>query len=252
MDLFDNNKETEKGKNSTHEQLSLDFGLAPEAAPNEEKDISSAAPEKKQEKQKVEKEEKKKSKKKYFEGGFRDGGLAAEGSFGKYLQNMRVKNDCSIAQVEQITRIRSRYIELLEMENLRSELPSVYVLAYTRKLCACYKVPADKTKSIINELKNELDSSIPAELAENINFDYEIGEENQKKLRHFAWLLLGAVIFFAALLGVAVFMLSGPSKPTTASQLNPIAAAEKFDQEKLRVLQAPIIIEATELPAKTD
>jgi len=75
--------------------------------------------------------------------------------------------------------------ELLEMEKLRFELPSVYVLAYVRKLCVCYKVPESEIAGIINELKDTLESSLPADFIENINIDYEIDEDNQKKIRHF-------------------------------------------------------------------
>lgn len=252
MDLFNNKKETEKEE--VHEQLSLDFDPAPDDTSNTDREefASSDIPVKK-EKKKKEKREKKKSKKKHSTGDFEEECLPlGVGSFGKYLQDMRVKNDYSIAQVEQLTRIRGRYIELLEMEQLRLELPSVYVLAYARKLCSCYNVPVNEIASIIDELKGKLDSSFSPDLIEHINIDYEIDEDNQKKIRHFAWLLLGGLIFFAALVLIAVFMLSTPSKPTTVSLSTPTATAEKFDQEKLRVLQAPIIIEASELPAKTN
>jgi len=246
MDLFKKNKETEKEESYIHEQLSLDFELAPEDASNTDTEefAGSDIPVKK---------EKKKSKKKHSTGDFREECLPlGVGSLGKYLQDMRVRNDYSIAQVEQLTRIKGRYIELLEMEQLRLELPSVYVLAYARKLCTCYKVPVNEIASIIDELKGKLDSPFSPELIEHINIDYEIDEDNQRKIRHFAWLLLGGMIFFAVLVWIAVFMLSAPAKPTTASQSIPTVTAEKFDQEKLRVLQAPIIIEATELPAKTN
>jgi Helix-turn-helix domain len=249
MDLFDSKKETEKEEDYIHEQLSLDFDMAPDNTSNTDKEelASSDIPVKKDKKKK----EKKKSKEKHSASDFEEECLPlGVGSFGKYLQDMRVKNDYSIAQVEQLTRIKGRYIELLEMEQLRLELPSVYVLAYARKLCSCYKVPVNEIASIADELKGKLDSSFSPGLIEHINIDYEIDEDNQKKIRHFAWLLFGGLIFFVALVWLAIFMLSAPSQSTTASQSIPTATAEKFDPEKLRVLQAPIIIEATELPAK--
>jgi transcriptional regulator with XRE-family HTH domain len=251
MDLFDNKKETEKEESDIHEQLSLDFDLTPEGTSNtareEPASTDISAPKEKKEKKKP------KKKKKHPVGGFEENSLPlGVGSFGKYLQDMRVRSGYSIAQVEQLTRIKARYIELLEMEKLRLELPSVYVLAYARKLCLCYKVPVNEIASIIDELKGKLDSSFSHELIEHINIDYEIDEDNQKKIRHFAWLLLGGLLFFVALVWIAIFMLSAPSKPTAVGQSTSTAAAEKFDQKKLRVLQTPIIIEATELPAKTN
>ena len=249
MDLFDNKKETEKEEDYIHEQLSLDFDLASEDASNTGKEeLASSDIAVKKEK---EKREKKKSKIKHSTGDFQEECLPlGVGSFGKFLQDMRVRNDYSIAQVEQLTRIKVRYIELLEMEKLRLELPSVYVLAYARKLCSCYKVPVNEIASIIDELKGKLDSSFSPGLIEHINIDYEIDEDNQRKIRHFAWFLLGGLVFFVALVWIAIFMLSAPSKSTTVSQSIPTAVAEKFDSEKLRVLQAPVIIEATELPVK--
>lgn len=242
MDLFDKDKEIKEENDHIHEQLSLDFEISAETAlkPVKEDETVKA------------KEPGKKKKKKKSPGDFEDGHLAlGVGSFGKFLQDMRFKNDYSIAQVEQTTKIKAEYIELLEMEKLHLELPSVYILAYARKLCTCYKVPEHEIVAIVNELRSKLDSSFAPDLIENINIDYEVDEDNQKKIRHFAWLLLGALIFFIALVGIAVFMLSAPSKPKTVNDLIP-AAADKFDQEKLKTIQMPILIEATELPAKTN
>ena len=239
MDLFESNKES--AEKNIHEQLSLDLDLTPEDTP-------SIGKEKKKQKKKNPKKKKKHSKSDFQEECLPLG----VGSFGKYLQDMRVKNNYSIAQVEQLTRIKGRYVELLEMEKLRFELPSVYVLAYARKLCLCYKVPVNEITSILDELKDKLDSSFSHELIEHINIDYEIDEDNQKKMRHFAWLLLGGLIFFVALVGVAIFMLSSPAKTPSINRSTSTAVVEKFDRKKLRVLQAPIIIEASELPAETN
>lgn len=252
MDLFDNNKEAKEENGYIHEQLSLDFDTAAEvAAGKTEVPEADVIVEKKEENKKKKKAKKIKKKKKKSAGDLQDGHLGlGVGSFGKYLQDMRVKNNYSIAQVEQITKIKTEYIELLEMEKLRLELPSVYVLAYARKLCSCYSVPENEIIGIINELKAKLDSSMPSDFIENINIDYEADEDNQKKVRHFAWVLLGALVFFITLVGLAVFMLSAPSKPKNVTA--PIEGVQKFDQGKLKDLQVPVIIEATELPAKTD
>jgi len=246
MDLFDKKTEGKEEDAYIHEQLSLDFDASSKPVPSaEKKDISEA--DNSEKKLKVNKPRKKKKKKASKD--LQDGHLAlGVGSFGKFLQDMRFRNDYSISQVEQLTKIKAEYIELLEMEKLRFELPSVYILAYARKLCSCYNVPEHEISAIANELKEKLDDSLPDDLIENINIDYEIDEESQKKIRHFAWLLLGALIFFVALVGLAVFILSGPSKPKKV--IHPVAQVENFDNEKLKVLQSPVIIEATELPAK--
>ncbi|MBU8902207.1 MAG: helix-turn-helix domain-containing protein [Victivallales bacterium] len=243
MDLFDKDKEAKEENDYIHEQLSLDLDISSDGALKPVKEDKVA---------KTEEARKKSKKKKKSSGDFEDGHLAlGVGSFGKFLQDMRFKNDYSIAQVEQTTKIKAEYIELLEAEKLRLELPSVYILAYARKLCSCYKVPEHEIAAIINELKTKLDSSFSPDLIENINIDHEVDEDNQKKIRHFAWLLLGALVFSIALVGLAVFMLSAPSKAKTINDLTP-TAAEKFDRERLKTIQAPIIIEATELPATTN
>ena len=252
MDLFNKNKDAKKEDGHIHEQLPLDFDSAVDnSASNEKVSTPDAHGESKEEKTRKEKQEKKKREKKKHSAVDGHLGLGV-GSLGKYLQDMRVKNDYSISQVEQMTKIKAEYIELLEMEKLRLELPSVYVLAYVHKLCACYKVHESEIAGIINELKDNLDSSLPVDFIENINIDYEIDEDNQKKIRHFAWLLLGWIIVFIALVGIAVFMLSSPAKPKAPKYLSPAVTVEKFDQEKFKVLQTPIIIEATELPEKTN
>lgn len=257
MDLFDRDKDNKKEDGYIHEQLSLDFDTAveisaprvqvPETKPEPETHIETRAERRRREK--FEKKNRKNKKQHPVDGHL---GIGV-GSLGKFLQDMRVKNDYSISQVEQLTRIKTKYIELLEMEKLRFELPSVYVLAYVRKLCTCYKVPETEIAGIINELKATLESSLPADFIENINIDYEADEENQKKIRHFAWFLFGAIIVFIALVGIAVFILSSPAKPKVPKYPNSAAdAAEKFNQEKLKGLQSPVILEATELPAKSD
>lgn len=258
MDLFDNKQETKEEDGYIHEQLSLDFDINAEAESDAGKadvlpvfDVVEKQQDEKEKKKKEKKVKKLDKKKKKSASDFQDGHLGlGVGSFGKYLQDMRVKNNYSISQVEQATKIKAEYIELLEMEKLRLELPAVYVLAYARKLCSYYEVPEREVVGIVNELKTKLDSSMPADFIANINVDYEVDEENQKKIRHFAWLLLGALIFFVILVGIAVFMLSAPSKPVIVNP--PAGEVEKFDQAKLKVLQAPVIIEATELPAKTE
>jgi len=250
MDLLNKNKEAPKEEAYIHEQLSLDFDLSAEEAANTDKENAPVLDEAvKKAVKKIQKPKKAKSKK---SSGLQDGHLSlGVGSFGKFLQDMRFKNDYTISQVEQITKIKSEYIELLEMEKLRLELPSVYILAYARTLCSCYKVPEHQIVDIVNELRGKIDSSMPIALIENINIDHEVDEDSQKKIRHFAWLLLGALVFFAALVGIAVFMLTAPSK-TKISTMTQSGVVEKFDKEKLKIIQAPIIIEATELPAKTN
>ncbi len=250
MDLFDKGKENKEEDKYIHEQLSLfDTAIeikAPQVqAPEPEPHVETRAERKRREKQ----EKKNKKKKKTLVDGHLGLGV---GSLGKFLQDMRVKNDYSISQVEQMTKIKAGYIELIELEKLRFELPSVYILAYVRKLCVCYKVPESEISGIINELKNTLDSSLPADFIENINIDYEIDEDNQKKIRHFAWFLLGGIIVFILLVGIAAFILSAPTKPEIPKRPNQMGVVEKFHQEKLKVLQDPVILEATELPEKNE
>ena len=258
MDLFDKDKKNQKEDGYIHEQLTL-FDTVVEIPPPQIKvpepdvHVETKAEKKKREKQEKKNRKKKREKQEKKSHHLMDGRLGlGVGSLGKFLQDMRVKNDYSITQVEQLTKIKAEYIELIEMEKLRFELPTVYVLAYVRKLCSCYKVPESEIIGIITELKEILDSSLPADFIENINIDYELDEDNQKKIRHFAWLLLGGIAAFIVLLGIAVFILSSPAKPKAPKYPSQIGTVEKFDQEKLKVLQAPVILEATELPEKTN
>ena len=278
MDLFENKKNEEK---INGEQLSLNFDAAPGTQPEEKNETQETikqapespavppTPENNEEKNdtvaKPEKEahpdtspeikpEKKKTRKSKL---VTDKSAVQPGTFGKALQDMRVKNGFGVSQVAQLTRIKEKYIELLEIEKLRTELPSVYVLAYARKLCACYKASNAQTEAILSDLKSSLDNSFSSEIIGNIHLDYEVDEENQKKFRHLVWLMLGAVIVFIILVGIAVFMLkSSPEtvkpKPISGQLPQNSRAMEKFEEEKLKELQTPVIIEASELPAKND
>jgi transcriptional regulator with XRE-family HTH domain len=285
MDLFEKNKATEPQKDEgyIHEQLSLDLDLTSEAPAAENKSETDVAvsetpeepgksafvpeveaeskseksePVKKEKENKIPEKEtvKKKDRKKKKRGiepeeAFLNIGV---GSFGKYLQDMRVRNNYSIAQVEQITRIKGKYIEHLENEKPGLELPAVYMLAYARKLCACYNVPEAETAGLIKELKNKMRDSMPPEIIENIKIDYEIDEDNQRKLKHFTWMFVGGIFFFVVLVGIAVYILFAPSKSSKPETPAAVKAEpmEKFNPEKLKALQHPVMIEASELPPK--
>ncbi|MFA7230650.1 MAG: helix-turn-helix domain-containing protein [Victivallaceae bacterium] len=176
-------------------------------------------------------------------------------SLGKYLQEARVQNGLSLFQVEMETKIRKNYIESLEREDFSNLPPSVYVIAYIRKLCSFYKVSAGKCDLIMEELKQHLDFSVPENMFVKMDIDHEVDEENEQKLKYLLWGLAAAVIFFGGMVTIAVMMLvspgtSQPPRPANATTVAVTAPVSKtqFDQNRLSQLTPNPRIEMSELP----
>ncbi|MDD5727411.1 MAG: helix-turn-helix domain-containing protein [Victivallales bacterium] len=245
MDPSAKNRKPENPENNGHEQLSLDLNTAGEAAETapqaEQKPDTPRNPLKKRQ------IKNKKDTAEQVKEGFLNIGV---GSFGKYLQDMRVRSNYNISQVEQITRIKAKYIELLEMEKPEIELAPVFVMAYARKLCACYNVPEAETVGLMSELKSKMRESLPPEIMEKIKIDYEINEDNQRRMRNLAWLVLGTLAIFSILIAISIYIRLTPAAPPKTVKPETAVPLEKFDPEKLKVLQRPVMIEAGELPPK--
>ena len=146
----------------------------------------------------------------------------------RLLKAARNAAGLSVDDVESSTQIRARYITALEEADY-DELPqAVYVLAYLRKLCALYDLPADKEEQFIQPWRN-----IQHELPENLPAAIQVDEENENrdildrlKLVLFA---VGAVIVLGIVLTLIVLIVSyfsGKDVPET-----------RFDNTRLLEIQ---------------
>ncbi|QSH41466.1 helix-turn-helix domain-containing protein [Lentisphaerota bacterium ZTH] len=158
-------------------------------------------------------------------------------SFGKYLQETRIEQGYSVAQVEDATKIRSYYIEALENEQVEKLPPGVFIFAYVRSICSFYKTPQGKVDYILAELKSRLDKGVPQELYENINLDYEVDQESEQRLRNLTWLISGGAVLLVAIITAAVIILI-PGKPAKAAKTKPVIVitGEKVNEAQLETI----------------
>ena len=119
----------------------------------------------------------------------------------RLLEEARCRMGISAADVEEITKIRSVYINALEQGNF-SELPQpVYTLAYIRRLCELYALSAEEQARII-EPWSELSFETPDNYSTTVYSD-ESGD-NRKVIRK-----LEAVIFSVIVLAVLSLVVFG-------------------------------------------
>lgn len=119
----------------------------------------------------------------------------------RLLEEARCRMGLSAADVEEITKIRSVYINALERGNF-DELPQpVYILAYIRRLCELYGMSAEEQKQVV-EPWCEISFESPDNYSTTVYSD-ESGD-NRKVIRK-----LEAVIFSVVALAVVALAVFG-------------------------------------------
>ena len=119
----------------------------------------------------------------------------------RLLEEARCRMGLSAADVEEITKIRSVYINALERGNF-DELPQpVYILAYIRRLCELYGMSADEQAQVV-EPWCEISFESPDNYSTTVYSD-ESGD-NRKVIRK-----LEAVIFSVVALAVVALAVFG-------------------------------------------
>ena len=119
----------------------------------------------------------------------------------RLLEEARCRMGLSASDVEEITKIRSVYIDALERGNF-DELPQpVYILAYIRRLCELYGMSADEQAQVVSPW-SELSFESPDNYSTTVYSD-ESGD-NRKVIRK-----LEAVIFSVVALAVVALAVFG-------------------------------------------
>ncbi len=167
--------------------------------------------------------------------------IAEAGSFGHYLRELRLRNNFTIEQIADETKIRSTYLEALEAEDYSSLPQPVYVLGYVRKLCNLYRVDRERADEITATLREQLEYEIPEDITKTV-IDHEVSEENERKIRQLAMILAagGVLVVIVIVLG-AVLLLAG-LRSTAERSGSPV-----FDETQLIELQGRPQLETSEL-----
>jgi len=89
--------------------------------------------------------------------------------FGKYLRDVRIKKGYSIEDIQEITKIRSRYIEAIEEGNLDQLPGSFYAKAFIKSYGEVLEIDSDLIEQYQNIIPDvEDDVSLPARTAHSL------------------------------------------------------------------------------------
>ena len=161
-------------------------------------------------------------------------------SVGQILQESRISAGLSIAQVEQLTKIKVQYLEAIERDDHKRLPPMVYVNAYIKTLCYFYSIDEAETQALLSNLKEETDKhtvsgEIIAKLEEEKHVNYE-EELKVKRILIYSSLALGTILLTIATIAVAFFASSNGKKAeppgatpailSSVSKVTPFSGAE--------------------------
>lgn len=168
--------------------------------------------------------------------------VAGEESFGQYLKALRLRNNFTIDEIAEETKIRSDYLTALEAEDFGSLPQPVYVLGYVRKLCTLYHVDAKRADEITCGLRALLEYEIPEDISKSV-IDHEISEENERKIRQLILIMVAAVVLVVlVLVAGGVLLLAG-----LRGASHPADSAAAFNESRLIELQGTPKVDITEL-----
>ncbi len=167
-------------------------------------------------------------------------------SFGAYLRAVRERNNVTIAELAESTKIRSTYIEAVEAEDFDSLPPVVYVLAYIKKLCRCLQIPENIVEELTGEIQRHLEYESPEDPSKTV-VDVELSTENPVIFKRI--LIFGGMGIFllVLLISLAIFLLfpSGGSENSSAASSN-----VKIDENTLLSIQDTPEMKISELEQK--
>ena len=178
----------------------------------------------------------------------------ANGGFGAYLRDLRLRNGFTIDQIAQETRIGTGYLAAIEREDYGDLPPPVYVLAYVKMLCSFFRLDEASTEVLTAELRQRLEiESQPPENPDKLVIDMESSQENPILLKRILLVIGGAVFVLVALITVLALVFVSPGKPHAddpAKAAAPGGAPALLDERQLLDIQPPPKLEVHILPAK--
>jgi len=112
------------------------------------------------------------------------GAKLQDATLGSLMQSARVASGLSIAQVENLTRIKKSYMEALETDDIDNLPPPVFVSAYVRTLCSVYSVNQSDVELILDKLKSfGAKHEVPEALIQNLEKDGQVNMAEEMRVR---------------------------------------------------------------------
>ncbi len=165
-------------------------------------------------------------------------------SFGPYLRQVREKNNISVSELAEATKIRTTYIEAVEAEDFDTLPPAVYVLAYIKKLCECFELPAELVDELTSELQRHIQPEAPDDPSKTV-VDVELSQENPILFKRIIFFGAAGALLVAILIGLIAFLVFPFDKEPDKS-----GAVSSFDDAALIAVQPRPELEMHELGQK--
>ena len=114
-------------------------------------------------------------------------------SYGKVLKRLRESRKLSFDDLARETCIKPDTLQALENEDIDSLPPPFYIAAYIKKLCTIYGVSDEVTEELSAEVKSSLERTVPEDLSRVVR-GHEVSEENEKRIRRLAIILVALAV----------------------------------------------------------
>ena len=165
-------------------------------------------------------------------------------SYGEVLRRLRESRGIAIEDLSAETCIKPEALRALEAEDTSALPPPFFIAAYIKKLCLLYGVSEKCMQELTAEVKGKLELTVPENLNKAVR-GHEVSEENERRIRRLAVILVGLGVAIAVLLiSGAVLLVShiaGGAKAGTDVQI-------VFNEDDMMKLQPAPKLEIPRLP----
>ena len=171
---------------------------------------------------------------------------SAGASYGDVLRRLRESRGKSIDELADETCIKADALRALENEDTDALPPPFYIAAYIKKLCTLYGVSEELTEELSADVKSTLERTVPEDLSRVVR-GHGVSEENEKRIRRLAIILVALAVFVVVLIisGAALLVSHLTSGGSSNDRIN-IA----FDDDSLLKMQETPRLEMPRLPKK--
>ena len=168
-------------------------------------------------------------------------------SYGEVLRRLRENSGKSIENLANETNLRADVLLALENEDTDSLPPPFYIAAYIKKLCTLYGVSEELTEELSADVKSTLERTVPEDLSRVVR-GHGVSEENEKRIRRLAVILVALAVFAVVLVisGAALLISHLTSQGGGRGGVVNIT----YDEDSLLKLQETPKLEIPRLPKK--
>ena len=170
---------------------------------------------------------------------------ACGASYGEVLRRLRESRGIKIEDLAAETCIKPEALRALEAEDTNALPPPFFIAAYIKKLCTLYGVSDECMQELTAEVRSKLERTVPEDLSKVVR-GHEVSEENEKRIRRLAVILVGlGVAVIVLLISGAVLLVSHLAGKTTT---NGNVVQVVINEDDLIKLQPAAKLEIPRLP----